>query len=45
MRRFYISVLSVVVYVYFAIQLAYAYVQLLFPCDCLYNDVKEDEYE
>ena len=40
MRRFYIAVLSVVVYVYFAIQLAFAYIQLLFPCDCLFDDSK-----
>ena len=38
MRRFYISVLSIIVYIYFAIQLAFAYIQLLFPCDCLFND-------
>jgi hypothetical protein len=38
MRRFYIAVLSIVVYVYFAVQLAFAYIQLLFPCDCLFKD-------
>ena len=42
MRKLYVGILSIIIYIYFAIQLAFAYIQILFPCDCLFDSSEED---
>ena len=43
MRRFYITILSIGVYIYFTILLGLTYIMLLFPCDCLFDNNEDIE--